>query len=562
MQGCLQGVLAWARNLVKAEMKPMSMAEHMKHMLEPMDVDDFKVDFPQGERTWEDPWNRMVHIEDLTSMNYCQASGKSKACKDKRRCIACAAQDASEGMPEFGKNVDELIKAFEAQGHEAQQKYRNGMEPMEMIKWIAVHLADKPVLRKDISRWGAVRILKDQALKALYGGESLNNFVIYPVVPDNKIHYILYKDAGNYVYAKWLKQLNIEEVNHMNQENMGDLVEAMLAMGFYYDCQTPEGKDRNKILMEVALYVENGVISWLYSDQPKKEEGQDDMKDDNGNNNDNKDAGEQKEEENAGGGDKRTHDMVQLSGMVANLGVMMEEQQNAVVNMCLLTRAVAADIKTVGAKIFEMDQVLQEIKGSNKKALTDGNPADDPLVKELVERVKELEKNKKDAEPDRVGPELKEYFEREDLKIRDDWKATGPTTKPVDTKAYMSVLPKVVEKGYELDERQKGIQARVYQTVRSNAEADKESKGWMDFSYLLDVMNKREVYGELDEKNLWEVVMGTMDYKNRNYSSYMVMWYGDRHAMVRIRYRPTEKAQGYQQPFQQKKRQWQNFQHQ
>ena len=118
---------------------------------------------------------------------------------------------------------------------ESVQKYmevRGGLHPMHMITWLAKHLENKREIRKELSHWGAVRVMKDQAMEILKGKEPLTNFTVIPVCPDKKVHFMIYRDAGNQVYSGWIKTLGIKDIDHLSMETLGDIVEVMLSFGF------------------------------------------------------------------------------------------------------------------------------------------------------------------------------------------------------------------------------------------------------------------------------------------------------------------------------------------
>ena len=104
-----------------------------------------------------------------------------------------------------------------------------------------------------------------------------------------------------------------------------------------------------------------------------------------------------------------------------------------------------------------------------------------------------------------------------------------------------------------MEERLSQIQSKAYRVIRESMDVDKQSQGWMDFGKLLDELRKPSVHGKLEEQGLWEIIMGTKDCKMKQYSSYQLFWYGEKHAALKIRFKPKDQDQ----PTQKKRNTWQ-----
>eukprot|EP00972_Heterocapsa_arctica_P088512 13050017-Heterocapsa_arctica.AAC.1 len=116
------------------------------------------------------------------------------------------------------------------------------------------------VERKKLSRLGAVRISRKQAIRFVQSRSPTQQ--VYTLLAgysmdgqENCLGYILYQDLGNKPYAKTLiKCIANEEAKWLKENNKGDLMECILALGYLYQtgkCDALEG------IMDLVVFLEN-----------------------------------------------------------------------------------------------------------------------------------------------------------------------------------------------------------------------------------------------------------------------------------------------------------------
>eukprot|EP00972_Heterocapsa_arctica_P109409 16110451-Heterocapsa_arctica.AAC.1 len=117
--------------------------------------------------------------------------------------------------------------------------------------------------RKELSKMGAVRLSRKEALKFVRGYKSSE--FIYSLMmitkvgdQDDCVGYILYEDVGNQLYAVALKECIAPKHAAMwlGEEKKGDVVECIMALGYIY--QTAGYMDLEGI-MDLVVYIENKI---------------------------------------------------------------------------------------------------------------------------------------------------------------------------------------------------------------------------------------------------------------------------------------------------------------
>eukprot|EP00972_Heterocapsa_arctica_P087080 12836717-Heterocapsa_arctica.AAC.1 len=85
------------------------------------------------------------------------------------------------------------------------------MSILQHIGSLAQYMVDKPSIRKPLSKLGALRISRQEAIEIAQSSIAPNNYCIVVVKVEDKastkMGYILHEDLGNTAYSTWLDQV-------------------------------------------------------------------------------------------------------------------------------------------------------------------------------------------------------------------------------------------------------------------------------------------------------------------------------------------------------------------
>ena len=224
-----------------------------------------QVTFNQGPVTFKWDMDVLILHQELPEYRSCQQESlDTEKCMNKKRCITC---NAYLNNRQYAVSVQVLgVAKFVADYlRRHAEKYR-ALGPREQIAEMFKALAEVPQKsRKELSHYGAVRVPKSRLLGALQSNESMNNYWIQMIMSESGPAYRVYKDYGNYAMAAWCKQENFVEVQHLNDENKGDFVECVLAMGYFYRSTPKEGIQGLDMIPDMVVYIESGLDKFSMS---------------------------------------------------------------------------------------------------------------------------------------------------------------------------------------------------------------------------------------------------------------------------------------------------------
>eukprot|EP00972_Heterocapsa_arctica_P068917 10181766-Heterocapsa_arctica.AAC.1 len=98
------------------------------------------------------------------------------------------------------------------------------------------------------------------------GKEAPNNYSIILLKittqkGETKYGYVFYQDMGNLTYARWLDSAKeMKQRSWLNDGKMGDLVEAMLGMGWIYGQNTQVTE--LDFVKKMVPYIEQGLMEY------------------------------------------------------------------------------------------------------------------------------------------------------------------------------------------------------------------------------------------------------------------------------------------------------------
>ena len=427
--------------------------------LEEVQIKEKELDLPPGKRTWD--MEMMVNIGEIPKERNCQKENRGNYCNNKVNCVHCSARSSMAVLktcikPEEAMNILHGLQ-------EAANVANTKKEPLSVATWLADALADKPTQRKSLSWLGAVRIQKDHALRSILGWESMNNFCIYIVKTPAGLAYIFYKDVGNFLMASWLDTLNTEKANWLNQENKGDCVESMLALGWVYSNIKPELRQEHQILREVCLVAENGLVEHLNGTwKPvKKEEA--------------------------------------LKTLEAKQGTMEEKLDQIMADQkkileCIREVDSKQTVLAQGGQYLERTfQNVMELKQEVKSLATVTGKMEDPLDHSTME------------ETDLYG--IDSAFKETNLDSEED------STSEEEVRKIIQEI-----KGQELEQRLKEPQNVIYKYCKEY----KFQGGWVGQNYVYGHLTDPKVYGQMSRKDFWTIVLGTYNKTYKEKSSYVI----------------------------------------
>ena len=148
-------------------------------------------------RAWEMP--QLISHMEIPSNKKCQPvlSQAQQRCNDNRKCVICACINCTKFHQGFLLGFHEAVEAV---------KVRFAENPLqgilrEAMMQFANFVQNEPVIRRNLSHWGAVRITKERALRILGTPESLNNYFINLQTDGTEVGYVFSQDMGNHAYA-------------------------------------------------------------------------------------------------------------------------------------------------------------------------------------------------------------------------------------------------------------------------------------------------------------------------------------------------------------------------
>ena len=249
----------------------------------------------------------------------------------------------------------------------------------------------------------------------------------------------------------------------------------------------------------------------------------------------------------------------------------MEDIKHSMASMCHWMRDIAADVRKSRQEAVvikdNVDMITKEVLymrgvtdqlGKDVSSMKGG--MDHTQFQIMVAKVESIvggNRNVPNKVPDTWDPEHEGTITQVDKDTKDAWikdnnKCNWTGAPAVDVAAYRQVKPKAMDENYVMEERIKQLQSKAYRIIRENMEVDKDSNGWMDVGRLAQKLREPGIYGSLEDKDLWEIIMCTKDYNNKDHSSYQLFWYADDRAGIKIRFKPKWQDFGAQQ----KKRAW------
>ena len=149
----------------------------------------------------------------------------------KNRCFTCCAYWEAKNAGETPDVENyEIVKFWvDFKATEVYSELSNHGKLLHLAKFIA----EKPKERKVLSKLGATRLSRGEAGTVLITNEPCCNYYTLMVRdPDKHVGYIMYRDASNKTYARWLD--SVCRFENMSIVNKGDVVEAIMALGFLW----------------------------------------------------------------------------------------------------------------------------------------------------------------------------------------------------------------------------------------------------------------------------------------------------------------------------------------
>jgi hypothetical protein len=197
------------------------------------------------------------------------------------KCFTCCAYWESKHKPKFDAEKSIVIKFWVE--FKTRLEYSK-LSHHDKLSALAVFLAVQPNERKSLSYHGATRLSRSEALRVLASkAPCCNYYTLMACNPDDSgtkhLGYIMYQDVGNQAYATWLnsvckvKVVSPEDpanvVNQLNIEHKGDVVEAILGLGFIWQLSRKAGLDNTDLdgIMELVTTIENELQTMQFNTQ-------------------------------------------------------------------------------------------------------------------------------------------------------------------------------------------------------------------------------------------------------------------------------------------------------
>ena len=209
-------------------------------------------------------WNSEVPNERTCQFGRGDINGRK--CGDTRKCVVCSAIRCHAQYGDY----TEIHRASEVLLRYIDTKLESFTEDQDKnADIIFEYLKDRPVERKAISHYGAVRLQRAEVQAILNGQDSLNNFwVIATMIPGIKEQgyvYAMYQDQGNAIYSNYFNERKFVNGREFSQEKKGDLIECVLALGWLYLRMVNHQKEKYAFIKKMVPWFEQGISDYKSS---------------------------------------------------------------------------------------------------------------------------------------------------------------------------------------------------------------------------------------------------------------------------------------------------------
>jgi hypothetical protein len=157
--------------------------------------------------------------------------GKWHGATGKKRCFTCCAYKETKTSETFDVEKSPIVKFWVE--FKATPAY-NQATHHDKLSALARFLQNKPTERKALSKLGAMRRSRSEAVIFLDGKEPCCNYYTLMMSLAGTIGYVMFQDASNHTYWTWLDSFC---KLGLNIEHTGDVVEAIMGLGFLYEQQ-------------------------------------------------------------------------------------------------------------------------------------------------------------------------------------------------------------------------------------------------------------------------------------------------------------------------------------